>query len=47
MKYIVMVEKLNNMHYPGSLEYIERLIFARTNKLADRTYDKLPDSRLA
>lgn len=40
MKYMAMVEKSNNMHYPGFLEYIERFIFACTNKLADHIYDK-------
>ena len=39
MKYMVMVQKQNNMHCPGSLEYIERSNFTCTNKMADHTYE--------
>ena len=35
MKYIVMVQKQNNMHCLGSLEYIERSNLTCTNKMAD------------
>ncbi len=39
MKYMVMVQKQNSVHCPGSLEYLERSTLAYTNKMADHIYE--------